>query len=60
MEKEKILGALRVIKKVCQTYADCKKCPLRNWQQPSRCHLKDINPAWWCLDESEEPWRAFK
>lgn len=60
MEKEKIVEALRVIKKVCQTYDNCKECPFRNWQQPSGCHFRDIAPVHWCLSESEEPWRAFR
>lgn len=60
MEKEKILEALRMIKKVCEAYADCTKCPFRNWERLSGCHFKDIAPVHWCLDESEEPWRAFK
>lgn len=59
MEEEKIIEALKVIKKVCQTYDDCAKCPFRNWELLSKCHLKDVEPAYWCFNAPEEPWRAF-
>ena len=61
MDRNDIITALTVIKKVCMEAEDCYMCPLReNYQD---CKLDNINVApkdWKLATVGDDYWRAFE
>lgn len=59
MNKEEILKALEVIKKVCSEVEKCNKCPLSN-VKTDMCYMKDLMPEEWRIKSNkDERWKAF-
>lgn len=58
--RNELLNALAVIKKVCQNSMDCDDCPLRSKDfEDDSCALRITAPELWKLNEEKEKWRAL-
>lgn len=58
-EKEKIIDALKTIKKVCDEVGDthCNRCPLCDYT--GDCGITNLQPCNWKINEPGEVWRAL-
>lgn len=57
-EKQKLIDALKTIRKTCEKHVDaCSSCPLGD--DDGSCHILELSPCNWCINEPETIWRAL-
>lgn len=56
MNKNMVIEALKIIRKLCEEATDCSVCPLRC--NHDECTLEKVCPQDWLI--TEDNWKAFK
>lgn len=59
-EREQIIQAMAVIKKVCEENIDCEACPFYSTNKKDcRLMYSDETPRDWSINENNTAWRAL-